>query len=117
MKLIAIGLITTWATLGQSAGDAKVLKGEILGIEAPAQARADKGVLMVVQALMGDGTMINLEVKKDTKVEREASKDSRTAAAPTDLMAGQFFEASYTGAITAVEPGSIENVVSFLIKV
>lgn len=116
MKAIAIGLMAVCTAFGQSGGDSKGLKGEIKAIHMPTPARADKGVLLIVQITIGDGHKINLEIKKETKLERESAKDSRTTVAPKDLAAGQFFEATYTGAIIATEPELIENVTGVVIK-
>jgi hypothetical protein len=115
MKVLAIGLMALIA-LGQSGGDRKTLKGEITAIQAPTKARADKGVLLIVQAVLGDGQMINLEIKKETKIERLGAKDSRVKIEANQLLAGQFFEATYTGMVIATEPEVIENVTSFVIN-
>jgi hypothetical protein len=116
MKPIATALIVVCATLGQTSGDSKTIKGEIMAIQQPTQARADKGVVLVVQAILGDGNLMNLEIKKDTKVERETAKDSRAAIEPKDMLAGQFFEATYSGTIITTEPAVIENVTRFVVS-
>ncbi len=104
MRLVVVAVILLGATLAQAEPDALVIRGKVKAVSAPDEGQKKNGVLLLVEVVRDDkkGTII-LEIKKRTRVERQAGKE-RKAARPSDLKKGQQVEAVCSRIVKASEP-------------